>query len=122
MSLEDNKAVVVAVLTSMFNGDFAALDRHPGMAESRKVFPNIRAVCPDMIGEILDVVAEGDTVATRARLRGTHALEFLGVPATHKAVEFDTFGFDRVLDGLIVQHNATADLVDILSSIRADSR
>jgi predicted ester cyclase len=92
------------------------------MAETRKVFPHIRSVFPDLTGEILAIVAEGDLVATRARLRGTHSADFMGAAASHKRVEFDRFSFDRVVDGLIVQHNATADFVDLLRSIRADNR
>src|SRR4051812_25977607 len=39
----------------------------------RKGFPDIRA-------EILDQIAEGDTVATRKILHGTHSGDFLGIP------------------------------------------
>lgn len=34
-----------------------------------------------------EIMAEGDRVMVRARLKATHEGEFLGIPATHKEVE-----------------------------------
>ena len=35
-----------------------------------------------------EIIAEGDRVMVRARLKGKHEGEFLGIPATNKEVEF----------------------------------
>jgi steroid delta-isomerase-like uncharacterized protein len=54
----------------------------------RRGFPDLR-VTPEFM------VAEGDKVVTYARLTGTHTGEFLGTPASNKAVEVDIIDIVR---------------------------
>ena len=58
----------------------------------------------DVCVEILDQVAEGETVATRKRILGTHTGDFLGVPATGRSVEISVFDFVRLRDGKYIEH------------------
>ena len=46
-----------------------------------------------------DVVAEGDWVALRFVVRGTHRGEYMGIPATGRKVEFTEFSLTRYADG-----------------------
>lgn len=75
---------------------------------------------PDLRYEALEVVAEGDLVATRYRNTGTHEGEFLGIPASGRPLDIegsDVCRFDA--DGRIVAHWAYADNLALLQQLGA---
>jgi len=74
----------------------------------------IRAAFPDGRTTIEYQVAEGDTVATRATLRGTHLGPFMGVPASNQKLAWSLLLMDQIVDGKIVLHYANADWVSVL--------
>jgi predicted ester cyclase len=110
-SIEQNKQIVREVLESLFRGDIAPLELHPGLEETRFFFPRLMSAFPDLSGAVVQQVAEDDLVSSFARMTGTHRAEWLGVAATGQEVTFDVFSLDRLVDGLIVEHNATADFL-----------
>jgi predicted ester cyclase len=65
-------------LLEKYNGD-------PGLVETIMLFDLVFPRYEYIIDEIL---AEGDRVVVRARTKATHEAEFLGIPATHKKVDF----------------------------------
>jgi steroid delta-isomerase-like uncharacterized protein len=58
---------------------------------------------PDARVEVLDAVADGDTLAARCVVRGKHLGDGMGFKATQKSVEFTGMCFARVQDGRIVE-------------------
>lgn len=54
---------------------------------------------PDLRYEILDQIAEGDRVATRFVLTGTHEGPFMGVPASGRSFALTGIAIHRVVDG-----------------------
>jgi predicted ester cyclase len=116
---DDNKAIVRRVLEAMVSGDLSLLDDHPGMWQSKLYFRAAFAGFPDLRIDIAKQLAEGDSVATRATLSGTHRGEFMRIPATGKTVSFDIFSIDQLADGAIVEHNATADLIGLFGQLGA---
>src|SRR5829696_5848325 len=109
MTTATPQATIRQLATILEQGDWAALEAHPGMHETRQHFPAMLAAFPDLRHTIeLEVVA-GELVASVVTARGTHRAEFLGVPPTGKAVAFMVLGIDRVVDGKIVQHWALPD-------------
>jgi predicted ester cyclase len=65
---------------------------------------------PDGREEIVDLVAEGNTVIARWNMRGTHQADYLGIPATGKPVELIGFAVyylenGRIVDDLILMSN-----------------
>jgi steroid delta-isomerase-like uncharacterized protein len=71
----------------------------------------MKAVFPDLHVTIEEIIAEGDKVAVRARWRGTHSIEFRGIPASHKLVEFTGMVFWRITEGKIRERWASVDLL-----------
>ena len=59
---------------------------------------------PDYQTVIEDLIAEGDQVAARIRMSGTHMGSLMGVPPTGKFVSFTGMYFARIADGKIVEH------------------
>lgn len=58
---------------------------------------------PDLRFEVEELVCEGDLVASRARMRGTHAGAWLGVAPTGRRVEIRMAVTHRVASGKVVE-------------------
>lgn len=68
----------------------------PSFESFRNAFPDIRVI-------VEDTVTEGDKVAARCRVEGTHTGEGLGFAPTGRRVEFTGMTIIRVKDGKIVE-------------------
>jgi hypothetical protein len=66
-----------------------------------------------------EIIAEGDLVSVRGRVRGTHLGPFAGIPASGKAIDFSIFITYRVADGKIVDHWMLTDNMTLLQQIGA---
>jgi len=114
MSIEENKAIVRRVLEALDQQNFDALEEHPGRYQTRVRQPSIRAAFPDLQTTIEHQVAEGDTVATRATLRGTHLGTLFGVAPTSQQLTWSVLLMDKIVDGKIALHHANADWIGVL--------
>ena len=112
----------MAVIDEVFHVDYVR-HAHPGqksvssLAEHKadllarhKSFENARFT-------IQDIVADGDMVAVRFLFSGTHAGEFMGVPATGRKVERATAAFFRVRDGKIAEGYIVSDAYGLLKQL-----
>src|SRR3712207_98091 len=102
---DDAKAVVQRHFDALNTGDYGALEQlhHPagrnhagaafaaelpekgapfGPNEVRATFEWLRAGFSDLTVEVLDLIAEGNRVAARIRMRGTHDGDFAGLSPT----------------------------------------
>ena len=66
-----------------------------------------------------DTVSEGDTVAGRYRIRGTHSGELMGVPGSGNKVDVEGQSFFRFRDGQVVERWQQLDAVTLLTQIGA---
>jgi predicted ester cyclase len=78
----------------------------------RTAFSNLKA-------EIEDLVEEGDKVACRFRISGTHSGPLMGVPASGKPVSVLATGIFRVADGKLAENWVNLDALGILQQIGA---
>lgn len=74
---------------------------------------------PDLHITIEDMVGEGDTVAWRLAVNGTHESEFRGVPATGKSVAFAAQYIFRLRDGKIVERWTNFDRLGVMVQLGA---
>lgn len=74
---------------------------------------------PDLQHTVEGVIAEGDKVAMRASLRGTHRGEFQGVSPTGNPVAFGTVALFRFAEGKIAELWELADVPALLRQIGA---
>jgi predicted ester cyclase len=81
----------------------------------KRLFAEFRSAFPDWHEEIVELVAEGDTVAGRFKCSGTHRGKFLGEAPTGKRMEVEEVFFLRAQDGKFVDFWA---LEDSLSRMR----
>jgi steroid delta-isomerase-like uncharacterized protein len=95
----------LSAVDELFAADFVSRSPLPGVAPDREGLKQwiagAASAFPDIQFTIDDQVAEGHTVTTRWTSRGTHEGEFMGIPATGKAVTVTGISINRVIDGKI---------------------
>ncbi len=111
--MEENKAMVRRMVEAINAGDeAAAVDELFAPTAARRVkrlFAEFRSAFPDWQEEIVELVAEGDTVAGRFKCSGTHRGEFLGEAPTGKRMEVEEVFFLRAEGGKLVDFWALED-------------
>jgi predicted ester cyclase len=60
-----------------------------------------------------DLVAEGDKVCVRAKFRGTHKGDLMGLAPTHKTATISVMIIYRIADVKIVEHCMVADQMSL---------
>ncbi len=86
-----------------------------GLVETIMFFDNVFPQYEYVIDEIL---AEGDRVVVRARTRATHEAEFLGIPATHKKVDFPFVVGYEIQNNKILHSWLIPDYLVLLEQLR----
>ena len=74
---------------------------------------------PDMKVQLEEVIAEGETVATRGSWKGTHKGNFMGIPATDKQVHVSYIDIWKVRDGKCVENWVQMDMVGLMQQLGA---
>ncbi|HET9100994.1 MAG TPA: ester cyclase [Acidobacteriaceae bacterium] len=86
----------------------------PGLEGLKNVLRSMRTAFPDIHYSTEEQIAEGDKVLTRFEWTGTHRAEFLGVPATGRAVKVWGMVLDRLEDGRIKDTRILMDLLGLM--------
>jgi steroid delta-isomerase-like uncharacterized protein len=79
----------------------------------------MRSGFPDIQWTLEEVIAEGDKVAARFTMRGTHRGAFFGVPPTGKTIAVQAMNFYRLSGGQFVEERGQPDLLGLLEQIGA---
>lgn len=105
------------VLAEVFDANLVIHDLDVGGELPGGTLPGTLAAFPDVVATINFWVVENDLVTAYVTYNGTHQAEFLGVPATGKAVTWSIIDIFRVKDGKVVElwHNIPNE--DILEQI-----
>jgi len=90
-----------------------------GPAGFKAHYRRVRAAFPDITITVEDTVADGDKIAARCVVRGTHTGEGLGVAATNKPVEITGLLISRVKGGKTVECWNNFDLLSLYRQIGA---
>jgi steroid delta-isomerase-like uncharacterized protein len=123
--VEQNKQIIREFIEEILNrqrldlvGELLAPDyelHFPGAPEPMKreafsqFIPSFPAAFPDFRLAVQSLIAEGDEVAVRFVLHGTHKGEFMGVPATGREVAIPGHVFYRLRGGKIVDDRPIFD-------------
>ncbi|NUO98691.1 MAG: SnoaL-like domain-containing protein [Nonomuraea sp.] len=117
---EGPAAVVRAIIAARENDDLDESLRHiaPDSLDQgsrvsredwRRKWEHMRAGCPDMEVTTEHSVENGEWVANRYTIRGTHTGDFFGQPPTGERFEIRGMDMVRVRDGRLVEHWAFAE-------------
>lgn len=80
-------------------------------------FAAYRSGFPDLTFTVRDLVAEGDTVAARFTVTGTHEGTFLDIESTGESFEIDGIVLTRIEDGRIVETWPVWDTFGLMSQL-----
>lgn len=135
MSVEDNKAIANRFAQVWAAGGLHIVDElaAPDIVVSYPMPPeplrgaeafkgfltDLVAGLPDASVTVDDMVAEGDKVACRWTLRGTHDGPLFGFPATGRPVEISGFTFYSIADGKVVEETGAGNTLGLLQQIGA---
>jgi predicted ester cyclase len=133
MSTEDNKAASrrfyeevinqkqLAVVDEVADNNYHSHDFPPGLPPGReglKIFISVfHAAFPDGHLTIDQMIAEGDTVATRLTFHGTHTGEFQGIAPTGKKVTIPALDMARFESGKLVEHWGGPNQMSLLQQL-----
>jgi predicted ester cyclase len=91
----------------------------PGREGLKQVQSLFRTAFPDLRVSIEDEVAEGDRVASRGYLAGTHRGEFMGLAPTGKPINVAYIDMWRVENGQLVENWVRMDMVGMMQQLGA---
>lgn len=79
----------------------------------------LRTGFPDIHWTLEETITEGDRVAARFTMRGTHRGDFFGVPPTGNEISVQALNFYHLADGQIIGEQGQPDLLGITQQIGA---
>jgi steroid delta-isomerase-like uncharacterized protein len=88
-----------------------------GLAANKDFNQSLFQGFPDINQKIEDLFAEGDRVVYRTTIQGTNTGEFLGAPATGKAVKVNDFTLLRIANGQIVEMWYETNLLEVMQQL-----
>ena len=135
MTTEANKAVYRDFIETVFNqGRFDRLGElldptytivdappgsPPGAEGVKAVVTMFRGAFPDLQITLDEVIAEGDSVAARSTLRGSHRGPIFGIEPTGKAVAMVSLTFVHVRDGRLTDSLVKNDVASLMRQLGA---
>jgi len=88
-----------------------------GLNEYKEAYVAIKKAFPDITVTIEDTVVEGDKIAARYTLRGTHRGEFMGIQPTGKTFEMSEIAIVRTEGGRLAESWAMPDFILLLQQL-----
>ena len=72
---------------------------------------------PDLELPIEDIIAEGEKVLVRLRVRGTHGGDLMGIAATGRKIDIGVLDLFQFRGGLLIEHWASLDNLGLLRQV-----
>ena len=110
-----------AGLERILSPDFVihAPEEHRGVDGLLEMVETFRSALPDLAVTVDHQFANGDYVATRFTVRGTHGGELLGAPPTGRSVAMTGITVSRCEDGRIAEEWELVDVAGLLQQVAA---
>lgn len=133
MSVEENTAIALRFAQIWGQGSLDLIDEYasPEIAVSYPLLPEtvhgpdafkevirgIRSGMPDVECEVHETIAQGDKVAGRWTMRGTHSGELNGIPPTGKQVTLSGITIYRLAEGKVVEEFGEENALGFLQQL-----
>ena len=88
-----------------------------GPAGYLAIIEMMRGGFPDIQWTLEEMVAEGDKVAARFIMRGTHQGTFFGVPPSGKKIAVQAMNFYRLSNGQFIEEHGMPDMMGLMQQI-----
>lgn len=110
------------VLDELLSPDFVAHDPTAPTGEVqrdavRDLLQQLRSAFPDLHREACDAVAQGDKIAVRWEVTGTHRGPFAGLPPTGRRVRTTGLTLYRIADGQIAEEWVEFDSAGLMRQL-----
>jgi steroid delta-isomerase-like uncharacterized protein len=89
----------------------------PTLAAFKEKIAYMCSCFPDLNEDLQDIVASGDTVATRWVLTGSQQQDFMGVPASGQPIRVEGMNFYRLKDGRVTDIWTQFDGVSMMQQL-----
>ena len=90
-----------------------------GVEAIRHVVSLFRSAFPDLKITIDDLISEGNLVAARSTMRGTHRGEFFGILATQKQVVVPSLTLVRIVEGRVAESWVQNDMMGLVNQLKS---
>jgi steroid delta-isomerase-like uncharacterized protein len=90
-----------------------------GLAGAAQLLGIFRTALSNPKVQIEDSIEDGEKVAARFRMTGTHTGPLMGVPATGKPISILATGIFRVVDGKLAENWVNLDALSLMQQIGA---
>ncbi len=132
MSTDQNVALVRRMFAALDNNDLtvvpeifdpAWINRDPSLPPlvghdgARQLITLFKSAFADLRTEIVDIIAEGDLVAARVTVTGTHTGDFMNIPPTGRQVVTSASGIFQVRNGRVVENRVNFDALGLLRQL-----
>ena len=88
-----------------------------GPAGYRMIVGMMRGGFPDIQWTLEELISEGDKLAARFTMQGTHRGHFMGVPPTEKKITVQALNIYHLSNGQIIKEYGQPDLFGLLAQI-----
>jgi len=113
----------LAVLDELVASNFVDHNPLPGLAPDlegfKQVFTMFRTAFPDLHMTVEDMIAEGDMVVSRVKVRGTHKGDLMGIAPTGKQVTLEAIDITRIAGGKMVERWGIIDMLGMMQQLGA---
>ena len=96
-----------------------APDEEPTLAGFKQKVAGFKAAFPDLKEDLQDIIARGDTVATRWVVTGSQQQEIMGIPASGQTIRVEGMNFYRLKDGRVTDIWTQFDGLALLQQLGA---
>jgi steroid delta-isomerase-like uncharacterized protein len=96
-----------------------APDEEPSLAGFKQKVAGFNASFPDLEYDLQDIIASGDTVATRWVVTGSQQQELMGIPASGQTIRVEGMNFYRLKDGRVTDIWTQFDGVALMQQLGA---
>ena len=96
-----------------------APDEEPTLAGFKQKVAGFKASFPDLEEDLQDIIASGDTVATRWVVTGSQQQELMGIPASGQTIRVEGMNFYRLKDGRVTDIWTQFDGVAMMQQLGA---
>ena len=91
----------------------------PTLAGFKQKVASFKAIFPDLEEDLQDIIASGDTVATRWVVTGSQQQEFMGIPASGETIRVEGMNFYRLKDSRVTDIWTQFDGVAMMQQLGA---
>lgn len=120
LSTPEHQSVVAELMSPDYQRiryEFHNMKHHALGSELMDAAEPLRIAVPDRREDVDIVMADGDMVAVRYRIKGTHKGNLYGIPATGEKIDIDSAAIFWLADGKITKSWFMADEVGLLRQI-----